>query len=209
MLRINNICYKFSEYLAKELNLDENKTKIINYGIFSIIQTIICISLVIIIGTLFNVTIEALIISFIIGILRKSSGGAHADSPEKCAIIGTLVSIAGGAICKKINISLDYMIIVGICLFVWSFYIVYKLVPVDSKAKPINKIEKRERLKKYSYITLMIYLLIIIFNIFNIIVLKKKVYISYSLCIYLGVFWQIFSLTNIGHIILSIFNSKN
>ena len=134
MFKIENICEKISCYIAQELNLDDDKKSVINYGIFAFIQMIICIALVIIFGFIFNVIIEALIISFTISILRKSSGGVHASSPERCAVIGTVSSVSMALISKYINVS-------------FSFF-------------------------------------------------------TYSLCIYMGLLWQIFSLTKSGYLIL-------
>lgn len=202
MFKIEKICEKVSSYIAQKLNFDEDKKSVINYGIFAFIQMGICIVLVIIFAFIFNVTIEALIISFTISILRKSSGGVHASSPERCAVIGTVSSVGMALMCKHINVSLSFVMLIGSIIFIWSYYIVYKLAPVDSIAKPIKSIEKRKRLKKVSIKTLSAYLIIIIINIICYICLKNFNLLTYSLCIYMGLLWQIFSLTKSGHLIL-------
>ena len=48
MKAVNSICDNISNYLAKELNLDQEKSEVVNYGIFAIIQMIINIVCVII-----------------------------------------------------------------------------------------------------------------------------------------------------------------
>ncbi len=194
MLKIEYICEKISNYIAEELNFDDDKKSVINYGIFAFIQMGICIVLVAIFGVLFNVTIEALIVSFTISILRKSSGGVHASSPERCAIIGTVASVGMALIAKSINTNFSFVILFGIIVFVWSYYILYKLAPVDSIAKPIKNIEKRKRLRKSSIITLSVYLIIVIINILSYLAINNFVLLTYSLCIYMGLLWQIFSL---------------
>lgn len=202
MFKIENICKKISDYIAQELNFDDDKKAVINYGIFAFIQIGICIALVIIFGFIFNVAIEALIISFTISILRKSSGGVHASSPERCAIIGTVSSVGMALICKYMNVSLGFVMLIGSIIFIWSYYIVYKLAPVDSIAKPIKSIEKRKRLKKVSIKILSAYIIIIIINVLCYICFKNFNLLTYSLCIYMGLLWQIFSLTKSGHLIL-------
>lgn len=202
MFKIENICEKTSSYIAQELNFDDDKKSVINYGIFAFIQMGICIALVIIFGFIFNVTIEALIVSFTISILRKSSGGVHAQSPERCAIIGTVSSVSMALISKYINVSVSFIMLIGSIIFIWSYYTVYKLAPVDSIAKPIKNIEKRRRFKKISIKILTIYLIIIIINILGYLFLKSSSLLTYSLCIYMGLLWQIFSLTKSGHLIL-------
>lgn len=203
MFKIENICEKFSDYIAQELNLDNDKKFVINYGIFAFIQIGICILLVIIFGLIFNVTIEALLISFTTSILRKSSGGVHAHSPERCAVIGTVASVSMGLMCKYANISFSFVIFIGSTIFIWSYYIVYKLAPVDSIAKPIKNIEKRKRLKKSSFYILSVYLIIVVINMFCYVLTKKLSLLIYSLCIYAGLCWQVFSLTKFGHLVMS------
>lgn len=202
MFNIENICEKFSSYIAQELNLDDDKKSVINYGIFAFVQMGICILLVIMMGIIFNVTIEALIISFTISILRKSSGGVHAHSPERCAVIGTVASIGMGLMCKYVNISFSFAILIGSAIFIWSYYIVYKLAPVDSISKPIKNIEKRKRLKKSSFYILSIYLIVVLINMFYYLLTKKLSLLTYSLCIYTGLLWQVFSLTKCGHLVM-------
>jgi accessory gene regulator B len=202
MLKIEDVCEKISSNITQELNLDDDKKSIINYGIFAFVQIGICIGLVIIFGLIFNVVIEALIVSFTISILRKSSGGVHATSPGRCAIIGTITSIGLGFISKYINASLGLIIFVGSIVFIWSYYIVYKLAPVDSIAKPIKNIKKRTRLKKSSIMILSVYLFIVIINILYFYFMKNSIVLMYSLCIYMGLLWQIFSLTKYGHLVM-------
>ena len=206
MLNIESICEKISNNIAQELNLDYDKKSVINYGIFAFIQMGICIALVIIFGFIFSVTFEAFIISLIISILRKSSGGGHASSPRSCAILGTIVSVGMALISKHIDVNLIFIILVGNVIFIWSYYIVYKLAPVDSIAKPIKSIEKRTRLKKSSIKILTFYLTIVIINIITYLFIENKLLLTYSLCIYMGILWQAFSLTQSGHAVLKKLN---
>ncbi|RII35896.1 accessory regulator AgrB [Clostridium chromiireducens] len=206
MLRIESICENISNYIANELKFDNNKRDIINYGIFALMQMGICIGLVIIFGIILNVLIEALIISFTISILRKSSGGVHASSPRRCAIIGTVSSIGMGLIAKYMNLNLNLTIMSGGCIFIWSYYIIYKLAPVDSKSKPIKSSKKRGRLKKNSIVILSVYLIIILVEITYFYFTEESKILVYSLCIYMGVLWQVCSLTKYGHQVMAKLN---
>lgn len=202
MLKIEDICEKISNNIAQELNLDDDKKSVVNYGMFTFIQMIICIVLVIIFGIIFNVVIEALIVSFTISILRKSSGGVHASTPGRCAIIGTIIGVGAGLISRYINASLSLVILSGLIVFIWSYYTVYKLAPVDSKEKPIRSIEKKARLKKSSIVILSVYLIIVIIEILYFYFMKGSSSLVYSLCIYMGLLWQVFSLTKYGHSVM-------
>lgn len=201
MFRIEKICENISSNIAQELNLDYDKKSVINYGIFSFIQMSISVLFVMIVGAIFNVFIESLIISFTTSILRKSSGGAHASTPMKCSIIGTISSVGMGLISKYYITNFYINILIGIATFVLSYYILYKLAPVDSVAKPIKNFEKRKRLKKHSIMILSFYLILAIINFVYYFVQNSDVLV-YSLCIYMGILLQVFSLTKIGHILL-------
>lgn len=202
MIRIENLCTKISDDIAKELNLDNDKKSIIHYGIFSFIQMGFSILIVMIVGAIFNVFIEALIISFTTSILRKSSGGVHASSPIKCVIVGTISSVGMGLISKYLNATIYINILIGIITFISSYYILYKLAPVDSISKPIKNIEKRKRLKKNSMRILSIYLIFVILIFLYFYFLKNSNVLIFSLCIYMGILWQVFSLTKTGHLLL-------
>lgn len=202
MFKVENICKRFSGYIAQELNLDEDKKAVINYGIFAFTQIMLCILLVIIFGSVFNVIIESLIISFVSSILRKSSGGAHSSSAEKCAVIGTVMTVIMAVIAKEINMTFFLNLIAGFIVYICSYYIIYKLAPVDSIAKPIKSVVKRKKLRKISFITVSIYLMITLINTLLYLLTEKYLFLKYCTCIYMGIGWQVFSLTKSGHLVL-------
>jgi len=200
MFSIEKLCKAIANKIALELNLDNDKREVIAYGAFAILHMLLSIILVIIFGALFNVLVEALIISLTISILRKYSGGVHASTPGICAAIGTIVCIglALGAVIVSSMASLNLLLILGCIVFIWSYHIIYKFAPVDSLAKPIKKTEKRKRMKKGSIFILSFYLIIEIINIVVYVVTGNKNFIVYLICIYLGVIWQVFTLTASG-----------
>lgn len=189
--------------LQKELKLDEDKRSIIEYGIFAFFHMGISVLLVAIIGLIFNVIIEALIISFTIAILRKFSGGAHASTSTNCAIVGVLISVIPAYIIKNIDLNSNYIIVIGVLLYIISLIIIYKLAPVDSPNKPIKKKEKIKRLKRGSIIILSIYMIFVVINISIYCIKEMNSLLIYSACIYVGVLWQILTLTKCGHILVN------
>lgn len=199
MLGVEKLCKRLSSFISKELDLEKDKEAVVNYGIFSLIQIFMSIGLVIVFGLIFGVLIEALIASFTGSLLRKSSGGVHADSPGKCTAIGTVMCVGIGLISKKIDISISLMILIEICIFIWSYIIIFKYVPIDSLAKPIKKEEKRMKLKKASIVILTIYLIIITLNTILFHLSGEEKYIVYSLCMCFSIIWQVFSLTKSAH----------
>lgn len=205
MFNIEDISNNIANKVALELNLDKDKRDVIAYGAFAFVQMIYSIALVTIFGYFFKVAVEALIISFTASILRKYSGGAHAGSPGRCALIGAIICI-GQALVFKFTISpkmsLNMVLLLGLLVFTWSYYMIYKLAPVDSIAKPIKRNEKRTRLKKGSIIILSVYLIIALIILMLYREVRNEKLPIYMLSIYGGIVWQIFTLTEKGHLIL-------
>ncbi|MBU3101173.1 MULTISPECIES: accessory gene regulator ArgB-like protein [Clostridium] len=197
----NNIANK----VVLELSLDNDNQEVIAYGTFALIQMFFSIILVFIFGSLFNVAFQALIISFTAAIFRKYSGGVHASSPGICNFIGTIVSVGQAILISLLlNFLVDFklVIILEVVIFTWSYYIIYKLVPVDSASKPIVKQEKRNRMKKVSIILLSVYLAITVFLILLYISSGEKKLMFYVLCLYSGILWQTFTITSPGYLLV-------
>ncbi|SCJ98909.1 putative accessory gene regulator protein [uncultured Clostridium sp.] len=202
MFSVEKISKKISSSISKELEFDNEKEEVINYGIFAFIQMFISIILVGIVGIILGVFTEALLISFVTAILRKSSGGVHAGTPGSCNVIGTIASIVMGFVAKFAEVNIYGVALLGGIIFCIAYITIYRLAPVDSMTKPINSIAKRKRLKRSSLIIISIYLAIVVVNVGCFLVFDKKVFITYTICIYLGVLWQVFSLTKFGHLVL-------
>ncbi|MBU3109558.1 accessory gene regulator ArgB-like protein [Clostridium gasigenes] len=206
MFNAEMVSKKIALKIANELNLHSDNREVISYGIFAITQMIYNLLLVILFGAIFNVVIEALIVSFTIGILRKSSGGAHASSAKICAAVGTFITVIIGLI-AKMNINVNSTMVIGVVIFVWAYYIIFKLAPVDSASKPIRTEKKKKRLKRSSIFILSIYLIIVIISIVLYLYTKINRLHIYSICILCGIIWQVLSLTKIGHKIVKLIDT--
>lgn len=204
MYNIEYISKKVTSQIKNQLNLNEEKSIIIEYGLHAFFHMMISIILVVIIGKIFNVMLESLIISFVISILRRSSGGAHASTSLNCAIIGTLISVIPAIMISKSTINFEYVKNIGMVIFVFSIIVTYKLAPVDTPNKPIRSEKKIKRLKRGSMITLMLYIIIVICNILIYSFNKNSIFLIYSLCIYIGTAWQVFTLTKLGHLFIKL-----
>lgn len=195
----NNI----AEKVGSELGLDNDHKEIIAYGAFALLQTLLSIVLVVIFGLLFGVLPEALIVSFTAIILRKYSGGVHASLPWTCASISTIVVIGQALLISCLTtplIDLKIFILLGLLTFAWCYYIIFKLAPVDSDAKPIKTQKKRERMKKGSILVLDTYLVIVALTAIIYLLTHEKRLLVFSTCIYGGTAWQAFTLTREGHL---------
>lgn len=201
----NDIALKISE----TLKMDDTKQKIIAYGAYILLDTVLAIGMVMIFGEIFGVFIQALIFSFSSALLRKTSGGAHATTSIRCAIIGAFFAVGFALIIDslKVYFNMPIIIIYLIVTFIISYFILFTLAPKDSPNKPIVKEAKIKELKFKSIRTLIIYAIICIFIfIFNY-YLKMQISLSYIALICTGYLWQSITLTSLGHLITHIIES--
>ena len=198
---VEGISEKVAVYIIKQGNLDEKKKAVLSYGVFNMIQPIISIFLTVIFGFIFNVLLEALIISISASLLRKSSGGAHASSAERCLVAGVLIFtvIAGFTKFFLVNLSLLTLSVILVILSFFSVYIIVKYSPVDNSAKPI-KDKDVEKFRKKSIKILIVFLLIS--GVFLGASFRWEFCINISSAIILGVFWQSLTLIRSGEIVL-------
>lgn len=191
--------------ISSSLKLNKDQEEIIAYGAFNFIQTLWCILLVLLFGAIFSVTSKAMIISFTTSVLRKYSGGAHSSSPNRCALIGAIVSVGLALIIKYINscINLQMVIIIGIIVFAVAYYTIYRYAPVDSPSKPIVKEVTKQKMKKKSFFILnVLFSIVIVLLISHTILGFQFMLLSIITCIYVGILWQVLTLTPRGYLVL-------
>lgn len=191
---INRISHK----IAVSNDLDEEKEKVIAYGMTALWQMIIIFFLAFSVGFITHTIAECLFIYMTVGFLRKFTGGAHAKSMFGCILV-SISSIAVMAVLSRYVMAwyIPYNASgIIICIaFGLSFFIVYKKAPVDSVNKPIKNPEKIKKLRKNSrnfvafsfIITIVIFMLYLNYNYIWLIS------ISYSIAF--AVFWQSLTLT--------------
>ncbi|WP_415564680.1 accessory gene regulator ArgB-like protein, partial [Clostridium sporogenes] len=161
MFFIEHVSNKIGNKISSNLDLDKDTEEIITYGAFAVLQILWSFLCVVILGYICNVLIESIIISLTIATFRKHSGGIHANSPNKCAIFGAIICVGFALMVKNINIGLNLVFIsMLIFTFIYSCYAIYRFVPVDTKAKPIENIDEKLRLKKCSFLIIGILFLI-------------------------------------------------
>ncbi|KOR25707.1 accessory gene regulator B family protein [Clostridium sp. L74] len=199
MFFIEEISNKIGSEISSNLNLDKDTEEIIAYGAFAVLQILWSFLCVVILGVILNVLIEAIIISLAIAIFRKYSGGIHANSPNKCAIFGAIVCVVMALIVKNINIRFSLMtILIFILVYIYSYYTIYKFVPVDTKSKPIDNVDEKLRLKKCSFLVISMLLLIEILLVLLYLKYNNIALIYYGRCIMMGIIWQNFTLAPIA-----------
>lgn len=201
------IAKKIAKTISESINYDFEQEEIIAYGLIAIIQIFFSMFFVIVLSLLFHVLPEALILLFSVSILRKYSGGTHANSIELCTITSVLYSVGFALISKLFALYLNnyQLILFSIIIFIFSYYIIYKYAPVDSPNKQIKTPKKINRMRKGSFIVLTFYLIISI--LFISLSQIYKIWTSLLISLIFGMIWQITSLTKFGALIAVKFNN--
>lgn len=196
---MEKISFKIANKISSELNFDEDKRQVVQYGLLALVQLFFYVFFIVLIGIFFGVALEALVVLFSVSLLRKYSGGAHSDSIIVCTVFGVFFCLAFSIIIKHFIIgfisfySLSFLMLI---IYATSFLLIDKYAPVDNPNKPIKTEKKRLRMKKYSYATLLFYFAVSLALLFF--GKTNKILFSYDLCLLVGVIWQVFTLTGLG-----------
>lgn len=201
--------HNLSEKIALHMNFDIEKKAVIEYGLLAIFNILVIGLVISLAGLLFHFWYESIILFIGVGILKKSTGGAHAQTMAGCVIISVLSITFFAAASRYIfDHAINVYINIGITILVLvlSFIVFYKLVPVDTANKPINKPEKIKRLRRQSFIILGLYAALSLFS--AMIAPTNHRFYSITFCIRFVLLWQTFMLTMLGQRFISFIDSK-
>ena len=197
---IEKISLKLSMKLGDKLDKDEEEKAVLNYALFIIIHTFMGIIITLLVGLITGMVIEISLITITSALFKRYTGGSHASTPERCLIIGVILSLILSILCRLIVINTDInnIVFVGMIIIALSYYMIYYNCPVSSKNKPLKNEKTRNKLKKKAFILLNIYaiLLIILYIIYY--TLKLSIIKSIITSSILGLFLQMIVLSNIG-----------
>lgn len=196
---MEELAHNLAEIIALHMQFDEDKKAVIAYGLTAIFQMVTLFTVISIIGFIFGFWYESIILFIVVGIIRKSTGGAHSRTMYGCILISVLSITILSSLSKYIlSFSVNAFINLGISVLVYAlcFIVFYIRVPVASPNKPIVKPEKIKRLRRQSFIILTIFFLISVAFIFMT-VWNDRFY-SIAVSIRLAMLWQLFTLTKLG-----------
>ena len=194
---MEKLAHYIAENVAKSNGLSEERKLVIAYGLGALIQMLFLMLVSIVFGLLYHCLIEAMIVFWAVGILKGSAGGAHARTSASCTII-SLISIFLMALVSRYaapvmpNYRFAYLAFVALTYSITALAI-YRLAPVASPNKPISREEKRARLRKRSFVTVLVYCAISTALILLSGKYPRCINASISLC--LAALWQSFMLT--------------
>lgn len=199
MKALEKLAHNIAEKISVQIACDQDKTAVIAYGLTAMFQMAVIFTAISIIGILSDFWYESIVIFFGVGIIRKSTGGAHARTMYGCILISILSIVLLSALSRYgLNYPVNQPGEFGITLLVFlsCFVVFYIRVPVDSPNKPIVKPEKIKRLRKQSFRILVL----LFFVSINLIIFKGRNSRLSSIAnsIKLTLLWQAFTLTKTG-----------
>lgn len=198
---IEKIASESARFLVRELNLDELKSEILAYSVKILLSSVIGYFAIIVLSAAVGVLPWALAAAITASVLRTFSGGAHADSPFNCTVIGTLIFSGLGLASKYTFGPMEAFLfpVVG-GVFLTAVYCVLRYAPADTHNKPITGETHRRRLRNAAAAYVMVWGVAVMaaapLNIYNEIIYAST----------LGLFWQALSLTPAGYILAGILN---
>ncbi|OCL28475.1 hypothetical protein U472_00890 [Orenia metallireducens] len=193
MDKLGLLSNKVVAYYYRDYSDDERE--IMGYGLRMILVTIIDLLAVVVLGGIVGVPGLAVTTVISIGIIRRFSGGFHASTVLRCALLGAVVSVGSGLLADYLAVSIDREIIF---ILLWMVLLVgailiYCYTPAGVKEKPLTSLPKRVRLKIYSFVVFFI-VLVIDFSLY--LTLEVDSYVLSSL---FGVIWQMFTITPLAY----------
>lgn len=206
---MEKLAERLAESAAKSAGLNEERKKVIAYGLGALIQMLSLMVASTVFGIVFHCLVESMTIFFAVGIFKSSAGGAHARTSTSCTFI-SLVSI--------FLMSLFSRYVVPVVSAYWPVYFgfivlafaiagvtVYRLAPVGSANKPIVRPEKIRRLRRLSFLTVGVF-----FAISAALILFEGCprCINAAISLTLAVLWQSFMLTKAANRFLSFWDSS-
>lgn len=193
-----DLANRLAEKLAERLGYDAEKQAVIAYGLGAAIQMLELFLIALLFGIVFDCLIEAMIIFWGVGLLRRSAGGEHCQTYMACILTSALSICMLSFICRYLipgYFSIWFYIVIGIIPAITCFGIIaYKRVPKVTPNKPIDNPKKIRRLRKQCLITAIIYLALAM--ILLMLDWNDKRNISSFFALITVFWWQSFTLTS-------------
>lgn len=140
--------YNLSGYILEVIKpyIESKNINRVRLGLEVILINISKFIIVFSIAAIMGVFWKSAIVLTAFAILRRTIGGIHAKSSNRCTIFSTML-IVGGGIFPYITTLRSEIIL---AIFIINVILTYKYAPGDTEKNPIKDIKKRENLRKES-----------------------------------------------------------
>ena len=196
---MEQLASKLAIKIAEKIELDQEKKSVVAYGLVGILQITTLFILITVLGIITGTFYESFIIFFSVGFMRKSTGGAHSKSMWGCNAVSVLSILFLALLSRYVfvmSITKEVNIAITIAVFAAGLFVFFAKVPVDSPNKPIKSKDKIKRLRKESYMKLLLLFAVTLLSI-HYAESSSRLY-SVSVSLRVALLWQMFTLIDLG-----------
>ena len=196
---MEQLASKLAIKIAEKIELDQEKKSVVAYGLVGILQITTLFILITVLGIITGTFYESFIIFFSVGFMRKSTGGAHSKSMWGCNAVSVLSILFLALLSRYVlvmSITKEVNIAKTIAVFAAGLFVFFAKVPVDSPNKPIKSKDKIKRLRKESYMKLLLLFAVTLLSI-HYAESSSRLY-SVSVSLRVALLWQMFTLIDLG-----------
>lgn len=161
---ITIVANRIADFIYSNSNLPDDERDVYVYGYEIIISSIITFALLITTGLIFSKLIEAIVFFGVFYLLRRRTGGYHADTYLKCNLIFEL-NVLSVMFISCLDIPITVQIAVNIVAFLLCFIITVIKAPISNPNKPIPDSMKNKH-KKWALASIVAFELasVLLFN---------------------------------------------
>lgn len=160
---IEKLASKSAESFIKMPNTRYDKIEIYKYGFFVLYSNIVFLLLSMLLGAVFGVFLQSIIIYVAFFSIRQYAGGYHASTETRCEIFSTL-SILACIVVIRLSKTYDFRFAMLIMSAI-SFVCIAVLCPLDTPEKPLSEKELKY-FRKISWLILSLISLVAIISYF-------------------------------------------
>lgn len=187
-------------YLAEKSGLDQEKEIILAYIIEVLVLNVGNLLLTLLLGWFLGVLSGVTACIAVAVLFRHTAGGAHSNSPWRCAAVTIAVFPALALLASYLSgLERTYADILSFAAILTGLVSVVALAPVDTPSAPIISSARRKKLKVFSILVLILITIAILFFRQGSWVNAKEI----QLGLVLSLLWTSLNLTRAGHRFMS------
>lgn len=159
--------YILDRILYKNEKIEGDKRDMMLFGVERIVEDVPKYIIILLISILLDIVPLVGIVLGITILYKTFIGGAHARTNFTCLIYSTIYFVSPVFVSKFINLTNTSLYLSMIFILVFSIYVIFKIAPADTEEVPIINKKKRNTLKVFAFISLIVIYGILIFAINN------------------------------------------
>lgn len=168
---LKKLSLNISKWFEKNEIIEKEKTTVVMWGIYNILNTLFNVVLFLIIGTVFSMLLETIVFTLGYIPLRSFAGGYHAKTPFRCCILSNIILVVALMMIRLgEKCSIILLVTASVCIGILLF-----LMPVPDIHKPLDNNDKR----KYRFIGTVILLIEIMISVIFVLVGKLNIVFSF------------------------------